>query len=305
MTLQTPPTFLIVGAARSGTSALASYIEQHPKVSFTRPKETHFFAFANQSLNFNGPGDEQLMNRVAVTDPHAFDKLMGELPKENQRGEGSVSSLYYARTAIENIRRYCPNVRLIAMLRDPVERAFSSYQYMRSKGLEPEPEFGAALDAEAQRIKDGWHHIWHYASMGRYHRSLSAFRQEFGAEQLKIVFYEDFEKDASAAVRDIWDFLGEGQAEQLDTRQRINKSGVARNRVIEAGVQMVINADPLRKLLKSAIPLSGREAIRNVLFRSTNISSEDRSRLATYFADENSRLRQELGRLPDSWVSGV
>ncbi|MCA9246295.1 MAG: sulfotransferase, partial [Planctomycetales bacterium] len=100
------PDFLIIGAARSGTTALAKILQQHPDIFLSEPKEPHFFAFADQPPCFTGPGDDVMMNRVAVTDPKAFEALFSGAPTSALRGEGSVSTLYYHDSSIPNIQRY-------------------------------------------------------------------------------------------------------------------------------------------------------------------------------------------------------
>src|SRR3954463_6801674 len=89
------PNFLIIGAAKSGTTALFKYLEQHPEVFISEPKEPHFLALANHPLNFSGPGDDQMMNSRAITDLSRYEKLFSSANGAKVIGEGSVSTLYY------------------------------------------------------------------------------------------------------------------------------------------------------------------------------------------------------------------
>ena len=78
----------------------------------------------------------------------------------------------YDRDAQRRIRALVPDARLVAVLRDPVERAHSNWAHLRGAGLEPEADFATALDREPERIAAGWAHFWHYAAQGRYGEQL-------------------------------------------------------------------------------------------------------------------------------------
>ena len=93
---QTRPNFLVVGAARSGTTGLVEGLKSHPKVFVTDPKEPHFFALHEMGAHFTAPGDQHTINRVAVTD---LDAYLGLYPQDHDYlalGDASVSTLYYA-----------------------------------------------------------------------------------------------------------------------------------------------------------------------------------------------------------------
>ena len=87
------PDFLIIGAARCGTTALARTLQQHPDIFFSTPKETHFLAFAGRTLDFRGPGDELMMNRVATTDPQKFAALFDSARAGNRVYRGIAALL--------------------------------------------------------------------------------------------------------------------------------------------------------------------------------------------------------------------
>ncbi len=104
----TGPTFLVVGGARCGTSALSEGLRAHPRVFVTEPKEPHYFALHGREVDFSGPGDERTINQVAVTDRDAYLRLY---PREHDflaLGDGSVSTLYYHQHAIAEIAAVNP-----------------------------------------------------------------------------------------------------------------------------------------------------------------------------------------------------
>ena len=279
-------------------------MDQHPKVSFSQPKETHFFSFAGTNVNFKGPGDEALINRQSTSNPGDFDRLMGLRSDGNCTGEGSVSTLYYHQQSIGNIKEFAPDAKLIALLRHPVDRAFSSFQYMRSKGLEPLTNFAEAIDQEQQRIDQDWHHLWHYCQMGFYSQSVAAFRNAFGHHQFKIFYYDDFSKDSSSVVQEALGFLGMQDGFMPDTSLKINRSGVARGGLVATVAGQIVKNDLLRSAFKTVIPFKAREKIRNSLLKKSDGPDQEISqRLMELYREDIDALRELDSQVPDSWLS--
>jgi hypothetical protein len=99
-----------------------------------------------------------------------------------RRVDGALPRHLYDLAVQRRIRALLPDVRLIAALRDPVERAHSNLAHLRGADLEPEPDFGTALALEAGRIADGWAQFWHYAAAGRYGEQLDHLFRSGGAD---------------------------------------------------------------------------------------------------------------------------
>ena len=114
------PNFIVIGAARSGTTALYQYLRRHPDIFMSNIKEPNFFAFENCSLDFEGPGAEFVNNSVASWDDYCA--LFANAPPGATIGEASPLYLW-APQAPACIKRRLPQVRLIAILRNPIEQA--------------------------------------------------------------------------------------------------------------------------------------------------------------------------------------
>ena len=221
------PNFLVVGAARSGTTGLVEGLRSHPRVFVTDPKEPHYFALHDQTPDFTGPGDGHTINRVAVTDRDGYLALYPTSPHEFLAlGDGSVSTLYYYERALPEVVAMNPDMRLVVLLREPIARAYSSHQYMRARGFEPYEDFLAAVDDEPHRKADNYHHLWHYTSMSLYADAVAALQKAVSPEQLGIWFYDDLDRDYEGTVRAVLRFLDvppvEGEAEGVP---RVNISG--------------------------------------------------------------------------------
>ena len=115
------PDFLIVGAAKSGTTSLYHFLGQHPDIFMSAVKELGFFALKND-VQFNGPGDMNAIGCCSVNTLEAYSALFAEARGGVAAGESSNMYLY-SQEAPHAIKAAIPNVKLIAILRDPVERA--------------------------------------------------------------------------------------------------------------------------------------------------------------------------------------
>src|SRR5689334_11885254 len=166
----TLPNFLLIGAAKAGTSSVFAYLGQHPDVFISPTKEPNFFALAGQDVHFAGPGDS-IVNRVSITRLDEYEALFKSAGKGMAVGEASTLYLYNPGTA-EAIRRLIPDARVLAILRDPAERAYSSYLHMRRDGREPVARFEDALAEEDARVHNHWEHLWHYSRLGFYYAQL-------------------------------------------------------------------------------------------------------------------------------------
>ena len=122
------PNFLIVGAAKAGTTALHEYLQQHPQIYMTPTKETNFLAFEGEVLNFHGPGDESLQD-FSITDLKTYQAEFQQVTNELAIGEACPSYLYLPKAA-KRIKQYIPDTRLIAILRNPVERAYANFLHI-------------------------------------------------------------------------------------------------------------------------------------------------------------------------------
>ena len=133
----TLPNFLIIGAAKSGTTALYRYLYDHPEIYMSERKELHYFSYPETSKLTKGP---HTYKRLSVSTLAEYMTFFDGARDEIAIGEASPSYLYLPGTA-ERIYQLLPNVKIIAILRNPVERAFSAYMHARRDKWEPIPDF--------------------------------------------------------------------------------------------------------------------------------------------------------------------
>ncbi len=305
---ETGPTFLVAGAGRSGTTGLVEGLRTHPEVFVTDPKEPQFFAFHGIPADFQAPGDEATINRVAVTDDAAYLALFDGTTRRC-RGDGSVSTLYRHDRAIPKILEMNPQMRIAIILREPVDRAYSAYQYMRARGFEPEETFLPAFEAEPARRAANWHHLWHYESMSRYADAVGAFLDAFPADQVGVWFYDDLQADYEGTVAQVLRFVGAPPAAgEASGVPRVNISGTPRSATAHRLVQAATRNERIRSTVKRLTSYRMREYVRRATLRSDAVDPATRARLEPLYADDLRRLAALLegrvDRLPD-WLAAA
>lgn len=303
------PNFLIVGAQKAGTTALYQYLKQHPDVYMSPVKEPHFFAFEGRDLDFRGPRDRETLGHMVVKDEGAYRNLFAGARGEKALGEASAMYLYMAE-AVGGIGRHAPNARLVAVLRNPAERAYSSFLHMVRDGREPIPDFGRALAAEEERIKGNWSLIWHYRRMGFYHEQISRYREAFGPERLRVYLYEDLEGDPGGVLRDIYGFIGVEPSFVADVTSRYNVSGVPKSRRIHALHRFLLRPNPVKAALKPFFPKKLRRrmvegslnTLRNRNLVKPPFPEEVRRGLIEGYREDILKLETLIGRDLSGWL---
>lgn len=201
------PDFLVVGAPKCGTSALHAALARHPGLFLCEPKEPKFFLTDGPPPDSGGgPGDVATW-REHVWRRDEYEALFEAAAPGSLCGESTVFYLY-DEAAHRRIDKLLPEVRLIAVLRDPIERAHSNWSHLREAGLEPEADFLAALEREPERIDRGWAHFWHYGALGRYGEQLDRLFATFDRERVLPLRYRELVDFPAVATDRVCKFLG-------------------------------------------------------------------------------------------------
>jgi Sulfotransferase family len=201
------PDFLVIGAPKAGTTALHSALAAHPELHMSRVKEPKFFLTSGPPpARGGGPGDVQTY-REHVWRREDYEALFDEAPAGTLKGESTPFYLY-DRAAQRRIKALIPDVRMIVILRDPVERAHSNWTHLWSAGLEPVGDFVRACAEEDRRVAAGWAPFWHYTRLGRYGEQLDHLFTVFGREQVLILRYRALVDFPSESLDSICAFLG-------------------------------------------------------------------------------------------------
>lgn len=300
------PNFLMIGAAKSGTTTIWHYLRQHPEIFMSPRKHVRFFSFEEENPKFNGPSIKNPSRPYAITDVEDYRALFEGAENETAVGEASHSYLYQP-IAAERIREYEPGMKLVAILRNPAERAYSHYMQMRRDGREPLADFRRALEAEEERVRDNWWPDFHYARIGLYHSQLERYFSRFERDQLKVYLYEDLKTDPHGMMRDLFHFLGVDDSFALETTLTYNASGVPKNKVVHTLLQSLRSVKPAveralpekhtKQLLRMGSKLHNRNLTKSALSPETRRSVTD-----AYFREDILKLQELLQRDLSAWL---
>lgn len=211
------PNFLIVGTARAGTTSLHEFLGNHDDIFMPLQKEPCFFTFFNQD-----PQYKDMRHRYTTT-IDAYQELFNG-HEEKIAGESSTPYLYFHEQTISNIKKLVPEyrkIKILIVLRDPSERAYSQYMHNRRDLREP-LTFEEAIKEEEIRKKENWHFDFFYTDKGFYYEQVKSYLDNF--DDVKIVFYDTLEKNPDKLLEDIYSFLQVKGSEKKEMIRR-NQSG--------------------------------------------------------------------------------
>jgi len=296
------PNFLIVGAAKSGTTSLYYYIKQHPEVFMSQLKEPHFFLAQFVQLPLKGVGDNR---KKLVNSYQDYCKLFEHAFEEKAIGEASGSNLYYYGNTIPYIKQYLDDPKIIIILRNPVERAFSAYISLVLQGREW-LSFEEALGQESHRISAGWRHSWFYTDLGFYYNQVRAYMENFS--EVKVCFFEDLLKNPGCLVQVIYSFLDVDPSFLPDTSRRFSVSGLPRSKVATllmrpTGLQSTITT-LAKSILTERIWMKLRDAVRDRLLMKSQMKLETRRYLCDLFHEDILKLQGLLRKDLTPWLDG-
>lgn len=271
------PTFLVIGAMKSATTSLTHYLDAHPDV-YCLQDELHFFSrYYDQGLDW-------------------YREQFAGATTERAVGESSPPYMYLPHIPAL-MARDVPDARLVAILRHPVDRAYSHYWHNRTRGMEP-LEFAEAVRAEPGRLATADLRTrlqFAYMDRSRYLPQLERVVQHYPREALHVLLMDDLRDDRVAAVQAVFRFLG------VDDTFDPPNLGRAKNRFVTyrfPGVRPAIRRLPgiLRKV-------AARLNIRYTTYPPMDPGL--RRELVERFREENEALAAWLGRDLSAWNEPV
>ncbi|MFN4177077.1 sulfotransferase family protein [Phenylobacterium sp.] len=216
--------FLVIGVQKAGTTALHDYLREHPDVTLPDVKEVHYFD--DESQDWNRPDHSAYHRRFAGPDRPA---------------RGEVTPIYvYWPNSLERIRRYNPDMRLVLILRDPVERAWSHWRMERGRGVETH-DFSWCIREGRARLQaadpPGFHREFSYVERGFYGRQVERLFGLFPREQVLILTSGDLDADPAGVMARLSRFLGVGNPPPLAPRRAHVGAAIEGARLLPADVE--------------------------------------------------------------------
>lgn len=301
----TLPNFLLIGVAKAGTTALYQALKEHPQIYMSPIKEPRFFTFVDSPLTLGGPG-AAAYRAWAITDLAAYQRLFADVTNETVIGEASpvyLSCWHPERTAA-NIKRLIPDVRLVAILRQPAERAYSSFAHQVQMGNEQERNFRKMLAVAARPERHNWL-SYRCQQDGFYYANLQPYFARFHREQIRIYLYEEWNTNPQQVLQDIFGFLGVAATFTPLMTQRHNETTWVRNQKVAASLQRPsgwkrrlghLLAPALRRQIMAGIKQWNR-------VKPPSLDPQLRSELTQMYRADILQLQDLIGRDLSHWLT--
>jgi hypothetical protein len=282
--------FFIIGAQKAGTTSLYNYLSEHPDIFMPQAKENHFFAedrFYKKGIEF-------------------FHRYYRDYSGQQIKG-GAYVHLFSSPQAPERIYNYNKNAKILIMLRNPIDRAYSAYHFALKNGWESSNnKFEDTLKLQEQRLTGSYTERTNlsYFYIGLYFKHISNWLKWFPRENICIEFQSSFKKDAPAAMKNIFKYLGVSGNASVSTEVIHNKSGAVKFKALH--FLMRNQESSFKKALAEATPFSFRKFVRMHIRKKIDswnmvekqyepLSLETREKVFSYFDEDVKQLSEFLG----------
>jgi hypothetical protein len=312
-----PPNFFIVGAPKAGTTSLYHYLGQHPDVYMCPVKEPNYFAdeirlpnisprwqdwaqreHASLHLYLRGPMQEKRFGGI-VSNWVDYLKLFQNVKGEKAIGEASVCYLW-SRTAARNIASTAPNAKIVMILRNPVDRAFSQYKQAVASGFIKE-SFREQVRKHLTNKSEQFEPLNPFLEFGLYYEQVKRFAEQFSAENLRIYLYEEYKQAPIRITEDIFRFLAVDSQFSPDVSEKHLQTSLPRFR----WTSFMLKKHGVWSRLKNAIPDDLIPVARKLAFKNREteeLDSADRVQLRDYYGEDIIRLSGLIKRDLHAWL---
>lgn len=300
------PDFLIIGAMKAGTTAVAETMARHSQLHIPESKEPHYFIDRDQQFIFHD-GRWASYTYGPRSLPEYQDLLRGS-QVGCLRGEASTQYLPNP-TSPSLVQQENPAVKLIVVLREPVSRAYSAYTYNRAIQHEKARTFEQAIRDELDGKRDSYYYSYRYLHYGRYCLHLKNWIQKFPREQLLILLFEDLKRSPEMFYSKISEFLKVSPFTGISGTLIDNKTSMPAN-PLQRGVWWLMETpNPAKLFLKKHLNNNRLAAFKKIV-KARMITIGDppaamdgkmREIIGDYFSQDITALEREFGLNVDQW----
>lgn len=300
--IKTLPNFIIIGAEKAGTTSLYHYLKKHPQIYMSPEKEPFYYVFKKGTPKILGNNiNKDIFLRTRIKNEKEYRKQFEGVSGELAIGEASASYLYVKEAAYA-IKHDIPKVKIIVVLRQPAERAYSNYLHCIKRGVEPTRDFNLYVknNLEESRINENWGLILYYIEKGFYHKYLTEYFKLFDKENIKVVLFNNLKNNPEKTLKDIFNFLEVDSSFVPDLKKVHNvseKDGLEKNPltdIYKSRSPAILNA-------KKLIPARIRKSIASILSKKyrkpiAEMTAETKATLNEMYK-EDIKLLEELIQL--------
>jgi hypothetical protein len=311
------PNFFVVGDAKAGTTSLYYYLKQHPEIYMSPIKEPHFFSkdinvnlfrkhyrktVSIDTKNYFSKPKLKELPSVFITEYEDYVQLFREVKDEKAIGEASVSYLY-SKVAAREIYKFNPNSKIIIILRDPIERAYSHYIMDLRSGFTDEADFIKAVINDYNKLQKGWGISNLYIELGLYYEQVKRYLEVFPKENVKIILYDDYKNQTEKVIKEIFLFLDVDSNFLPDISKKYNSGAVPKYLKFNKMVREIYSE--IRSFIPQRILNILREIYANVFWERNykTISNEERKILLEFFRDDIEKLSNLIEKDLTIWLS--
>lgn len=284
------PTFIVIGVAKAGTTSIYRYLDQHPDIYMYPEKGTNYFGYED-ALDWKwwAEGEPANLRHFRAKSFEEYEAAFAGASGECAVGE--VSPQYFrSPRAAQRIREALPDVKLIASLRNPAERAFSGF-LMRTRRGESVTSAYEELTPSASHVKESF-----------YYERLKRYFDAFPRDQLKIVLFDDFRRDAPRVVSDLFEYIGVDPTFHADTTPKHNPANLPRSRIAN---RLLYHPRAIRTA-KAALPASAhslaKRARQLTLRKPPTLPDDLRARLLGIYREDILKLQELLRQDLSGWL---
>ncbi|MFT4927416.1 MAG: hypothetical protein ACI8WB_003523 [Phenylobacterium sp.] len=316
--VQPQPNFFMVGVVKGGTTSLHRYLDQHPDIYMSPVKETNYFARQDiDTTAFNKAyahdvnvdlkqylktDMKQVIHIAHVTQAADYAKLFANVSNESAIGEASNSYILYE-NAPKLIHQAYPDAKIIVMLRNPVQRAFSQYVMNLRLGKTREKDFITELEQDHNGELQGWGANHQYLSIGLYYQQIKRYYDLFAKEQVHICWFDEYKTDGDKVVKSIYQFLAVAEDFKVDTATKLNTAGVAKF----GRLNYFINQSGVVSWAKRKLPKSWREPFKRWMYTADKqampkMTEAQKQYLIDFYRDDIEALARLLNKDLSHWL---
>lgn len=292
------PTFLIIGVQKAGTTSIYNYLKQHPQVYMSPVKETGFFERDWEAA----PKDIQRLKKNGIVTWTQYQRLFSQASEQHVAlGEASPNYMFHYRSSAEQIQRRLPQAKLIAILRDPAQRACSDYLMNMRDAIGKQTPL-----AEQVRSRGNSSYV---LLKGKYYEQLKHFIDVFGRSQVDVFLYDDLRQDSQGFMRDLYQSIGVSPDFVANTAKQAQIAKVPKNQAFN---RLLKTKNPIRSVatgMMQLVPTEFRHQLRDKLIA---LNSQDKSRakfteedvilLRQYYREDILQLQDLLQRDLSAWL---
>jgi hypothetical protein len=296
--INTRPNLFVVGAAKSGTTSLHNYLDQHPDIFMCNLKEPHF-------LINNEIGKDRIP--IGICSESKYLNLFLKGKETKYRGESSVMYLMYPEIVIPKInQKFGEDCKIIIMLRNPIERAYSGFQHVKRYNVKEDClDFNSAWNISEKRYFSDLEMTpaSRYKELGLYYKQVKSYLD--GMKNVHIIIYDDYKEDLQFEMNKVFDFL-QLQKVEINSQRKHMVGGWQWDD--ENMKYLMMKKNPIKSFLKLLIPFKGlrKKIRRKIQHRNTSIVSEisddDVQMLKLFYKEDVQKLSVLLERDLNYWT---